>query len=141
MANEDNLIPNSERTPIERQQIASKAGKASGESRRRSKSFREAFSALLSGKIENDGLVMLGYDAIALVAFKKALAGDITAMKEIRDTIGEKPTDKLNLTGNDKAIKQVKISFVDKSTPNTKKETDPQIIGEYTNPIDIDDDS
>lgn len=141
MANEDNLIPNSERTPSERQQIASNAGKKSGESRRKNKSIREALVAVLKGTYDIDGVQMLGYDAISIQAFKEAINGNIKAFVAIRDTVGEKPTDKLDLTGNDKAIKQVKISFVDKSTPSTKKETDPQIIGEYTNPIDIDDDS
>lgn len=48
MANEKNLIPNSERTPSELREICSKGGKASGAARRRKRSLREAADLLLS---------------------------------------------------------------------------------------------
>ena len=48
MANEKNLIPNSERTPSELREICSKGGKASGVARRRKRSLREAADLLLS---------------------------------------------------------------------------------------------
>lgn len=90
-----NLVQNNERTPNERREIAKKAGKASGVSRRKSKSIREALKALLSGKAEYNGELMLGNDAIALSVFNKALNGDVQAFKEIRDTVGEKPVDRV----------------------------------------------
>ena len=90
-----NLVQNNERTPNERREMAKKAGKASGVSRRKSKSIREALKALLSGKAEYNGELMLGNDAIALSVFNKALNGDVQAFKEIRDTVGEKPVDRL----------------------------------------------
>lgn len=48
MANEKNLIPNSERTPSELREICSKGGKASGAARRRKRSLRETADLLLS---------------------------------------------------------------------------------------------
>lgn len=48
MANEQNLVSNSERTPNERRALARKAGIASGAARRRKKSLREAADLYLS---------------------------------------------------------------------------------------------
>lgn len=48
MPNEENLIPNSERTPEERREIAQKGGIASGAARRRKRSLREAADLYLS---------------------------------------------------------------------------------------------
>lgn len=45
------LVPNSALTPQERKEKASKAGKASGASRRRQKNLREAINSLLSQKV------------------------------------------------------------------------------------------
>ena len=41
MANDENLIPNSERTPNELREMTSKGGKKSGESRRRKRDMRK----------------------------------------------------------------------------------------------------
>ena len=58
MANEKNLIPNSQRTPKERQEIARKGGKASGKARRERKAFKEdlllALSMVKDGKTIQD---------------------------------------------------------------------------------------
>lgn len=70
-------------------------GIKSGQSRKKNKSIREALKALLSGKVEHNGEIMQGNDAIALSVFEKALSGDVQAFKEIRDTVGEKPVDKV----------------------------------------------
>lgn len=46
MANEKNLVPNSERTPKERKELASKMGQASGVSRRRKKTLLQIMDDL-----------------------------------------------------------------------------------------------
>lgn len=46
--NPKNLVPNEARTPKERQENARKAGKASGEARRRKRDMREAANQLLN---------------------------------------------------------------------------------------------
>lgn len=48
MANDENLIPNSARTPKERRENAQKAGKASGVARRKKKQLRQMAAMLLS---------------------------------------------------------------------------------------------
>ena len=85
MPNEENLKPNSERTPKERRELAQKAGKKSGEVRRERKALKEELMLILaSGDIQN---------RISLALIDKALAGDVKAFEVIRDTIGEKPKD------------------------------------------------
>lgn len=135
----DNLILNSELTPKERQNKASKAGKASGEKRRKNKSIREALVAVLKGTYTVGEQTVDGYAAMAITAFNEALNGNVQAFNSIRDTVGEKPTDKVNLESGENTLKEIKISFVDKTAPNTRPETDPKIVGEYTNPIATED--
>ena len=51
MANEENLIPNSQRTPEELREMCSKGGKKSGESRKRKKQMKQIMDIADSGKI------------------------------------------------------------------------------------------
>ena len=109
MANEQNLIPNSERTPSERRENARKAGKASGEARRRKKTLKEQMELLLSLPVKDEStkafIESLGIDsdvinnsmAITLSMYQEALKGNTKAYELIRDTLGEKPTDKLQI--------------------------------------------
>lgn len=86
MANSKNLKSNSERTPSERQELAQKAGQASGRKRRERKALKEELLLLLSkGQIQKK---------ISLALLEKAATGDVKAFEVIRDTIGEKPVDK-----------------------------------------------
>lgn len=101
MANEQNLISNNERTPSERRENARKAGKASGEARRKRKTLREELIALLETKQYQE--------KISLAMLEKASNGDTKAFEVIRDTIGEKPSDKLEID-QDKPFK-VNISI------------------------------
>lgn len=112
-------------------------GIKSGQSRKKNKSIRDALKALLSGKVEYEGEQMGGNDALALSVFNKALKGDVQAFKEIRDTVGEKPKDMIEL--EDTKVQNIEINFVDKSKKRQIAEEDPKIIGEYTNGIDTED--
>ena len=92
MANEQNLIKPSDLTPNERRENASKAGKASGAARRARKTLKEELLLLLS-----DGDTQ---SRLSLALIEEALngnkAGSVTkAFEVIRDTIGEKPVDKV----------------------------------------------
>lgn len=100
MRNEKNLIPNSERTPEERRRNAAKAGRASGEARRARKTLRENMELLLSlpvsdrqkGKLKNLGIEEVDMDNRMLVTaalFQRAVAGDVSAIKELRNLVGE----------------------------------------------------
>lgn len=96
MPNEGNLIPNSERTPTERRRNASKGGKASGAARRARKTFQEAVRAALEAKTQTGDILS---DMVA-AQVQKALDGDTKAFEMLRDTSGEKPTDKMTVQGN-----------------------------------------
>lgn len=89
MANEQNLVQNRKTTPTERRNNAIKAGKASGEARRRRKTLKEELLLLLSqGEIQ---------ESMTLALIEKAKGGDTKAFEVIRDTIGEKPVDKVQM--------------------------------------------
>ena len=101
MPNEKNLIPNSERTPEERREIATAGGKASGVSRRRKRSLKEAADLYLSlpvsdrkmwNKISRRGVDPEDIDnqmAMIIGLTMAATAGDAKAAKVIVDLLGE----------------------------------------------------
>jgi general stress protein YciG len=94
--NEDNLIPNWERTPEERQEIARKGGIASGKARRERKALKEALLVALNIEKGNKTVQEIGVEAL----LQKFMSGDIQAFTTVRDTIGEKPTDKVEAAVN-----------------------------------------
>lgn len=85
--------------PIRSQSEAKAKGKAggvkSGEARREKKALRERLELLLAKKI--DGVETA--DAICIALIDKALTGDARAWELIRDTLGEKPEQKTELSG------------------------------------------
>ena len=99
MANDSNLKPFSELTEEEQREIRKKGGKASVEARRRRKTLKEELLALLSiGDVQ---------EKLSLALLDEALhgnkAGSVTkAFEVIRDTIGEKPVDKVEVGKIDK---------------------------------------
>jgi hypothetical protein len=85
--NEENLIPMSERSKEEVREIARRGGIKSGETRRRKKTFKQELTWLLEeGDTQKN---------ITLALIKEALEGNTKAFEVIRDTVGEKPIDKL----------------------------------------------
>lgn len=98
----ENLIPMSERTKEEQREIAIMGGKASGESRRARKTLKEELLALLE---QNDNQKNM---TVSLLL--KALDGDIKAFEVVRDTIGEKPTDKVEADVNSEVNINVNLS-------------------------------
>ena len=86
------LKPNTDRTPQERKELARKAGKASGKARRVRKTLKEELLLLLS---QNDT-----QNRMSLAIIEQALSGNVKAFESIRDTIGEKPVEKTEVTGN-----------------------------------------
>ena len=99
MPNANNIIPNSERTAEERREIAAAGGRASGESRRRKKSLREAAELYLSlpvanrrawNKISAEGVDPDDIDnqmAMIIGLTQKAVKGDAKAAKIIVDLL------------------------------------------------------
>ena len=98
MANQQNLrVPTSE----EAREMGRKGGKASAEARARRKTLREELLVLLS-----DNNVQ---ERISAALIEEALsgnrAGSVTrAFETIRDTIGEKPVEKVMLAEVDQAV-------------------------------------
>jgi phage terminase large subunit len=95
----ENLINQSMRTKEEQRKIAVMGGKASGEARRRKKTLRETLITLLNAEnYEIDGQKVDGYVATALALIKKATKGDVHAITALRDTVGEKPREELEVS-------------------------------------------
>ena len=109
--NDENLIQNSESwqtTPSERRKNARKAGIASGEARRRKRDIKRALDALLEKDITaKNGETMTGAEAIALKLMEKALNGDVKAFEVLRDSAGQKPTSKLEVSGATDTFQEV----------------------------------
>ena len=96
-----NLIPTSKRSLDEVKRHASKGGKKSGEVRRARKTLREELLALLSdGNTQKNMTVALLNEAL-----NGNNAGSVTkAFETIRDTIGEKPVEKIVVAEVDQSI-------------------------------------
>lgn len=99
MPNEQNLIPMEQRSPEEAREMGRKGGRASGESRRRKKSLREAAELYLSlpvanrrawNKISAEGVDPDDIDnqmAMIIGLTQKAVKGDAKAAKIIVDLL------------------------------------------------------
>lgn len=96
-------VPNSEatqfRTGKEQVEIARKGGIASGEARREKRLFRDAIEKKLGDSLDN----------IIEAMINKASEGDVQATAFLRDTIGEKPTDKLEADLDTNVVINVEI--------------------------------
>lgn len=124
---EDNLKPNSERTPKERKELARKAGIKSGEARRAKKTMKEMLDYLLEKEITNTkGEKASTLEAISVSLIKQAMSGNTKAFEVIRDTIGQKITEKLDISGG----LEVQKVFITKAEKNeTDKHIDDIING------------
>ena len=103
--NEENL---KRLSPNEARENGSKGGKASAEVRRRKKCFKEVVNGMLAEKASPELVEELARavmkkakknmtldEAIAVAQIIKAIKGDTQAATWVRDTAGEKPTDKI----------------------------------------------
>lgn len=110
MANEENLLKAEDLTSEELRDRARKGGIASGKARREKKAFKETLETLLSMSMENGeeisveditsfkgikGKNISVQEAILIAQVQKAMKGDTRAAEYLRDTIGQKPTDKI----------------------------------------------
>lgn len=114
MAKED-LIPQSKRTKAEQKKIARKGGIASGKARREKKAMRETLDILLSMPMKDGayadvesirsfasikGKNISVQEAILIAQVQKAMKGDTKAAEYVRDTIGQKPGENVEMTMN-----------------------------------------
>lgn len=87
--NESNLVSLADRTTEEQREIARKGGIASGKARKERKTLKEELLLLLS---EGDT-----QEKISLSLIKQALNGNTKAFEIIRDTVGEKPKEEIEV--------------------------------------------
>ena len=108
MANEQNLRPP---TSEEARERGRKGGKASAKKRQQNKTFKEIINKFLNGQVSDESLKqqMIEYgfadkevsnkSCAVFALWKEAIKGNTKAFELLRDTIGEKPQDKLNISG------------------------------------------
>ncbi|MBP3542854.1 MAG: hypothetical protein J6J86_01365 [Lachnospiraceae bacterium] len=128
MAGYDNIKDKGfdKRTTEERRELAIKAGKASGEARRRKADFRRTLNQLLTAQIDSPEwtpiLEALGLDstlesAINAAMIKEALSGNVKAYEAIAKYSGQ--TDK---TEADQEEQQVRMAVAKAKVPDDEDE-------------------
>lgn len=96
--NEQNLIPNSERSPNEVRENGRKGGVASGKARRDKKNLRQALEMLLEKDFtDKSGKTVSGTEAITAKLFEQAMKGNVKAFETIRATVGQDPVQKVQV--------------------------------------------
>lgn len=103
MANVQNLLKGEEVhkfTPEEH----SKGGKASAEARRKKRDLRMALELLLEREIRQGNEVITGAQALSARLYKEALQGNVRAFEVLRDTVGQKPVEKVMIAEVDQTV-------------------------------------
>lgn len=134
----ENLLKAEDLTSEQLRERASKAGKASVEARRRKKTMREALEFLmykaelseaLKQRMRDEGIRdedMNHQMAITRSLIAKAEAGDVQAYNAICAMIGEKPTEKVEMSGG--TVQTVNIRHIgekgDEVFPSSEDEVD-----------------
>lgn len=112
--NPQNLIPQNKKSPEERSRIARMGQIASTEAKRRKKTFREAIEAILEKEVlDKNGNKIDLLTAISAKQIEKAGKGDTKAFEVIRDTIGQKPVERVEITEWDTKIAGEIEAYVD----------------------------
>lgn len=102
-----NLISFDQMSPEKHKEASKNGGIKSGEAKREKKMLREYLEMILSME---DADKEDRYTKITRALIDKAEDGDTKAFEVIRDTLGQKPVDKLNMSANlsyEEKIKEV----------------------------------
>lgn len=128
MPNEKNLIPFDERTEEEQREIRASGGRASGVSRRRKRSLREAADLYLSLPVSNkrsrnkmsaEGIDQEDIDnqmAMIVGLTQRAIKGDAKAAKIIVDLIGPEKKEDDAMEKLDNLLKEFKDAVKSEAT-------------------------
>ena len=118
-------------TSEEAREAGRKGGKRSGEVRRARKTLRDELTDLLTETItDKNGRQMQTQKAISTSMIKQALNGSTKAFEIIRDTIGEKPIDKVMIAEVDQAtIDEVEKMVLGEEPEATGKDDADQTTG------------
>lgn len=121
----ENLIDPKDRTSEQLREMTRKGGIKSGEARRRKKTMREALEMLMyKTELNEQTKKMLKAEGISEEDFNhqmvitrsliaKAESGDVQAYNAICGMIGEKPADKVEMSGGQQM--EIKIEYISKS--------------------------
>ena len=90
----ENLIPQSERTKEQQRKIARMGGIASGKARAEKKMLKDLLEEALLKGTETDN----EYINITKALIKEANKGNVKAYEVIRDTLGQKPKEEIEIT-------------------------------------------
>ena len=114
------------KTGSEQVKIARVGGIASGKAKRERKTIREELEFLLAKQLKNNkGEDISTREAISTAMIGQAIKGNVKAFIAIRDTIGEKPTEK---TQTELTLTQALVEFVDgKSDDKDSGEVPPAV--------------
>ena len=105
--------------------IARQGAIASAAVRKEKRTMREIAEIILSKNVTTSDGVVTGKYAVLAKVIDKALKGDLQAAAFIRDTIGEKPTEK---TQTELTLTQALVEFVDgKSDDKDSGEVPPAV--------------
>lgn len=94
MANEQNLKPRTTLSKEEAKELGRKGGLASAKARREKKTLKMELETLLSVVDEGGHSIQ---ERMSAAIIKKAVKGDVRAFETIRDTIGQKPKENMNV--------------------------------------------
>ena len=143
MANEQNLMPiaelNARTTPEEKRANARKAGLAPAKAKKQRRTFKESLEIILSMQATEEQkkaaeqflteeMDLTNGDLVNLAMIGKAKEGDVKAAQFVRDTVGEMPTVKQEVTNTmsdgDKALLEKVSKRLEKSTGDGQKDSD-----------------
>lgn len=122
MANEQNLIPNSKRTPEELREITRKGGIASGKARRKKANLKKALETVLNAQVPSEKLAQtletMGFEnttemAIMLSLTQQAVKGNVRAI-ELINKMTNNEKDKYDIAEQKERIKQLELQNEDK---------------------------
>lgn len=135
----ENLINPKDRTSDDLREMTRKGGIASGEARRRKKTMREALEMMMykcelneqmKQKLRAEGVgedEMNHQMVITRSLIAKAESGDVQAYNAICAMIGEKPAEKMEMTGsmnNELRIRHITANPSDVEFPSSESEVD-----------------
>lgn len=133
MANEQNLRPikKGELSSEEAKRRGSLGGKKAAEIKRAKKTMKEMLDYLLEKELETKKGEKVTYrEAILTSTIKKAIEGDVKAAQFIRDTAGEAPVSKTELTGKNGSPLIQKVFVSEKETREIDNKIDELINGQ-----------
>lgn len=107
MANEQNLTGRGfdELTAEEQRAIARAGGIASGKARAAKRDLRKALEMLLEQEFtDRKGVQKTGVQAVTERLFAEVMRGNVRAFEVLRDTVGQKPVEKIMVAEVDQAV-------------------------------------